>query len=449
MPRPLTLLAITLLLASALVVALFAAPTPLRPQNKDFSDWRADRPGLARRISPEDLPEPYATPTAVVIPKIIPRPQGAWPQVPPGFAAELVATDLDHPRQIKVAPNGDIFIAESKAGRIRVLHAAGGTASSLASDVFAAGLNLPFGIAFYPPGPDPRFVYVGDTDKVVRFPYRTGDRRTRGPAETVIGGLPVEGHWTRDLAVAADGRRLFVSVGSQSNDAEGLPLRDPAAIRAFEATHGTGAVWGAEENRALVLSADPDGADAKPFATGLRNCVGMAIEPGRGRLWCTDNERDQFGDDLVPDFVTHIERGGFYGWPWYYIGPHEDPYHPKERPDLLEAVATPDVLLQPHSAPLGLAFYTGRQFPAAYRGDIFVALHGSYNRSHLTGYKVVRVRLKDGKPTGAYEDFMTGLIATDNAVWARPVGIAVAADGALLVTEDGNGTLWRVSYRGG
>lgn len=446
MRRPLTLLLAAVLLVGAFIGVRLSAPAALRPQDKHFADWHSDRPGLARRFTPADMPAPFATPPTIAIPKIVPRPDKAWPQLPRGFAAEIVASGLDHPRQIKIAPNGDIFVAESKAGRIRVLHA--GSDGKLTSEVFAEGLDLPFGIAFYPSGADPRFVYVGDTDAVLRFPYRTGDRVARGPAETVMRGLPVEGHWTRDLVFSPDDRRLFVSVGSLSNDAEGLARRDGEAIGRFEATHGTGAVWGKEENRALVLSANPDGGDPETLATGLRNCVAMAIEPRSKSLWCTNNERDQLGDNLVPDFVTRVQKGGFYGWPWYYIGPHEDPFHRGERPDLAEAVATPDVLLQPHSAPLGIAFYTGKQFPAAYRGDAFVALHGSYNRSRRTGYKIVRVRMSGSKPTGTYEDFMTGFIADEEDVWGRPVGIAVAADGALLVSEDANGTLWRVSYNG-
>ena len=435
-----------LLLGVALVAARVSAPAALKPQDKRFADWHADRPGLARRITASDLPAPFATPAVVAIPKLIPRPADAWPKLPSGFTAQLLATDLDHPRQIKIAPNGDIFVAESKAGRIRVLHvdASGG----VLSDIFVDGLNLPFGIAFYPSGADPRFVYVGDTDGVIRIPYRSGDRAARAPAEVVVPHLPVDGHWTRDLIFSADDSRLFVSVGSLSNDGQRVQPRDPEAIRGFERTHGTGAAWGEEENRALVLSLDPDGGDAKPFATGLRNCVSMALEPRSKGLWCTNNERDQLGDNLAPDFVTHLQSSGFYGWPWYYIGPHEDPFHRGERPDLAEAVALPDVLLQAHSAPLGIAFYTGRQFPSAYRGDAFVALHGSYNRSHLTGYKVVRVRFAQGKATGIYEDFMTGFIAADDAAWGRPVGVAVAADGALLVSDDANGTIWRVAYNG-
>jgi glucose/arabinose dehydrogenase len=433
------------LAALAFLIFRLSAPAALRPHDKHFADWHADRPGLARRITPADLPLPFATPATIVIPKIVPRPASAWPKVPPGFTAQLMASGLDHPRRIKVAPNGDIFIAESKAGRILVLH--GGGAGSPTSEVFAQGLNLPFGMAFYPSGQDPHYLYIGDTDAILRFPYRNGDRVARGPAEIVRSGMPVDGHWTRDLLVMLDNRHLLVSIGSLSNDAEGLARRDAESIRSFEQTHGVGAVWGKkEEGRALVLSLDIGDGKASTFATGLRNCVGMASEPQNGQPWCTNDERDQFGDDVVPDFVTRLQPHAFYGWPWYYIGAHEDPLHRGERPDLAKVTALPDVLLQAHSAPLGIAFYDGKQFPAAYRGDAFVTMHGSYDRSHLTGYKVVRIRMSKGKPTGVYEDFMTGFIADEHDVWGRPVGVAVAADGALLVTEDGNGTIWRITY---
>lgn len=446
MLRTRTVLLTALLLVVALIAARVSAPAALRPHDKRFADWHADRPGLARRITVNDLPAPFATPAAIAIPKIVPRPAAAWPQLPTGFTAEPLATGLDHPRQFKIAPNGDIFVAESKAGRIRVLHV--DESGGWRGDVFVEGLNLPFGIAFYPSGPEPRFVYFGDTDAVIRIPYRNGDRAARAPAEVVIPHLPVKGHWTRDLVFSGDDLRLFVAIGSLSNDGQRMEPRDPETIRRFEMTHGIGAPWGEDENRALVLSVDPDGGDAQPFATGLRNCVSMAIEPRSKSLWCTNNERDQLGDNLAPDFVTRLQPHGFYGWPWYYIGPHEDPFHRGERPDLAEAVALPDVLLQAHSAPLGIAFYTGRQFPLAYRGDAFVALHGSYNRSRLTGYKIVRVRFVEGRATGIYEDFMTGFIAADDAVWGRPVGVAVAADGALLVSDDANGAIWRIVYSG-
>ena len=204
-----------------------------------------------------------------------------------------------------------------------------------------------------------------------------------------------------------------------------------------------------EEERADVLAFDADGGNRRIFASGLRNCSAEAIVPGTGALWCVVNERDGLGDDLPPDYATAVREGAFYGWPWYYIGDHEDPRLRGQRRDLAGHVTLPDVLIQPHSAPLGIAFYDATQFPPEYRGDAFVTLHGSWNRARRTGYKVIRLRFANGRPTGAYEDFLTGFVASDQAVWGRPVGIAVAHDGALLVSEDGNGTIWRIAYRGG
>lgn len=196
-----------------------------------------------------------------------------------------------------------------------------------------------------------------------------------------------------------------------------------------------------------MLAFDPQGHGRKTFATGIRNCVGLAVHPVSGDLWCSVNERDGLGDDLVPDYVTRVREGAFYGWPWFYIGANEDPGHRGQRPELKDKITVPDVLIQPHSASLQLAFYTGTQFPEAYRGDAFAAEHGSWNRARRTGYKVIRIRLKDGVPTGEYEDFLTGFVVADNAVAGRPVGVAVAHDGSLLVSEDANGTVWRISYQ--
>jgi hypothetical protein len=228
-----------------------------------------------------------------------------------------------------------------------------------------------------------------------------------------------------------------------------MDRQSPDAIKSIEEAHGRGASWGREAGRANVLFTDPDGRSGlHPFATGIRNCAGLAVQPGTGDLWCATNERDALGDNLPPDYVTRVRAGGFYGWPWFYIGANEDPRHKGERPDLAGKITVPDVLLQPHSAPLEMVFYTGTQFPADYRGNAFVALHGSWNRGVRTGYKVVRAILRDGKPTGEYADFMTGMVLSDQGVWARPVGVAVAHDGSLLVGEDANGTIWRVTYSG-
>ncbi len=415
-----------------------------------FGDWRRDAPGVRRLITAADLPPPFESRSTGNAPEVVERAPDRKPVAPPGFRVDLFATALDNPRVLRVAPNGDVFVAQTATGRIGVLRAKDGAGQAEPVATFATGLDAPFGIAFYPPGPDPRFVYVAETNRVLRFPYRAGDLRARGTPEVVVPRLAAStgGHSTRDLAFSADGTRLYVSVGSGSNVAEGLPPRLPAWRATWEAAHGLGAAWDTEEGRADVLSFTPEGADRQVFATGLRNCVGLAVHPRSGDLWCSTNERDGLGDNLVPDYLTRVRAGAYYGWPWYYVGNHEDPRLKGQRPDLDGRMTDPDVLLQPHSASLGMTFYTGAAFPAAYRGDAFAAEHGSWNRAKRTGYKVVRARLRDGVPTGEYEDFLTGFIIDDHSVWGRPVGIAVAHDGALLVAEDGNDTVWRIAYVG-
>jgi glucose/arabinose dehydrogenase len=413
-----------------------------------FGDWHADEPGLRRLIAPRDLPQPFATRSATNFGRIAKRPADAQLKVPPGFAVRLFAGALDEPRIVRVAPNGDIFVAESSAGRIRVLRPSDKNDAPSQTEAFATGLREPFGIAFYPSGPNPEWVYVANTDQVVRFAYRPGDMRARGRPETIANIPGGRGHWTRDIAFSADGSKMFVSVGSSSNDAEGMRRMDAEAVKRHEAEHGLGAMWDSETDRADVLVFDPQGKNRRVFATGIRNCVGLAVHPGSGDLWCSTNERDGLGDDLPPDYVTRVRDGGFYGWPWYYIGDNEDPRHKGERPDLKGKITVPDVLIQAHSASLGVTFYQGTQFPAEYQGSAFAAEHGSWNRSKRTGYKVIRVILRDGVPTGEYEDFVTGFVTGDASVWGRPVGVATARDGSLLVSEDGNGTIWRVTYEG-
>jgi glucose/arabinose dehydrogenase len=439
-----------LFLATALAVAfvpsaLAQAPI-LRTGPAALGDWRDDAPGVRRKITPADLPKPYASRSVSNSVRVVAPPANAALQAPPGFEVRLFARNLRGPRQMRVAPNGDVFVAESSAGRVHLLRPSADGATAGESEVFASGLSYPFGIAFYPES-DPEWVYVANTGSVVRFPYRAGDMKARGAAETVVPRLPTGGHATRDIVFSPDGRRMFVSVGSLSNVAESMGGRDPTALRAWEAEHGLGATWGNEAERADVLAFDPQGQGRRIFATGLRNCVGMAIHPATGDLWCSVNERDGMGDDLPPDYVTRVAEGAFYGWPWYYIGPNADP-RPGARPDLADKVTVPDVLIQAHSASLGMAFYTGDRFPAAYRGHGFSALHGSWNRAKRTGYKIVRIIVENGVPTGEYEDFVTGFVIDDASVWGRPVGVAVAKDGSLLFSEDGNGTIWRVSYGG-
>ena len=412
-----------------------------------FGDWRDDAPGVRRLIRPEDLPAPGSSRSSANRAGIVARPEGAVPIVPDGFDVGLFAGGLDGPRTIRVAPNGDIFVAESGGGRIRILRAADGATEPSQTSVFAEDLDRPYGIAFYPPGPEPQFVYVAETERVLRFPYRNGDLEPRGSVEIVVDDLPTGGHWTRDIAFSADGSRMFVSVGSASNVAQGISPRSATETAEYEASHALGAAWGKEAYRAAVLVFDPEGGNGRIFATGIRNCSGLAVQHETGDLWCAVNERDGLGDDLPPDYLSRIGEGRFYGWPWYYIGDNEDPRHAGARPDLAGKATVPDVLIQPHSAPLGITFYDRDAFPEEYRGDGFATLHGSWNRGSRTGYKVVRVIMENGVPTGAYEDFMTGFVLSDDDVWGRPVGVAVARDGALLVSEDGNYTIWRVAPR--
>jgi glucose/arabinose dehydrogenase len=418
-----------------------------------FGDWHMDAPLVRRKITVDDLPLPYATRSVTNVSRVVPRQASAAPKVPPGFRADLVITGLQDPRVLRVAPNGDVFIAESAAGRIRVLRIPDGTAVARANQVFAAGLRGPFGMAFYPPGSEPQWLYVANTGSVIRYRYYSGDLKAREKPEAIVPDLPgtgsrstQRGHITRDIVFSKDGSRMFVSVGSASNDAEDIGRRGTAAIVRWEAQHGLGSAWDSETYRAAVLVFDPDGKNRRVFASGIRNCVGLAVHPLTGDVWCSTNERDELGDDLVPDFITSVREGAFYGWPWYYLGSNEDPLHRGERPDLKEKVTIPDVLIQAHSASMGMVFYESAQFPVEYRGDAFAAQHGSWNRSKRTGYKVIRVRFKDGAPTGEYEDFMTGFVVNDRSVWARPVGIAVARDGAVLISDDANGTIWRVSF---
>lgn len=393
-------------------------------------DWTTDAPGVRRRLTPADLDKPYETKSVDNGPKIIPRPEGAMPQVPAGFKVAEYATGLNNPRAIVTAPNGDLFIAESGPNRVRIVRDADGDGKATIKETFAEGLRQPFGIAFHPPGANPTHVYVANTDSVVRFAYKNGDLKATGAEQMIVdnisggGKLRGGGHWTRDIVFSRDGKKMYVSVGSKSN------VSDDEA----------------EARRARIFEFNPDGSGERVYATGIRNPVGLAVHPQTGELWTSVNERDGLGDHLVPDYVTSVRDGGFYGWPWYYIGSNQDPRHEGKRPDLKGQVLVPDVLLQSHSASLDMTFYTGQQFPREFQNDGFAAEHGSWNRSRRTGYKVVRIPLKNGKATGEYEDFMTGFVTAEGNVWGRPVGVTPAKDGALLVSDDASGTIWRVSH---
>lgn len=409
----------------AMEAAMRAWPAPRAP----FTDFRYEHPGTIRKIAVADLPEPYATHSAGNGPHVVERPENAWPEAPSGFVVELYVTGLDNPRLARTAPNGDVFVAESEPGDIKVFRGFTPAGKPERVETFATGMHLPYGISFYPPGPDPQYVYIGTTDVILRFPYRSGDMKARGAAER-IASLPGGGnHWTRDIAFTPDGRKMLVSIGSASN------VDDPDTTPR-------------EHDRADILEFNPDGTGKRVYAYGLRNAgSGVAFDPKTGELWCSVNERDGLGDDLVPDYITHVVPGGFYGWPWYYIGNHPDPRLRGKHPELKDKVIVPDVLLQPHNASLEFTFYEGKQFPAEYRGDIFASEHGSWNRSVRTGYEVIRIPLhQTGHATGEYEEFVTGFVLPDGSVWGRPVGITVAQDGSLLVTDDASGSIWRIRY---
>lgn len=380
------------------------------------------RPNIYR-LRLDHLPPPFATHSAANPPIVGSRPADVHLRVPKGFSVAAWAIGLDGPRTMSLAPNGDVFVAESGPGKITVLRS--GSNGAVSKSVFAQGLNRPFGMAFYPMGSDPKWVYIANTNSVIRYPYKPGDLSASGRAEKVVPDLPAGGynnHWTRRLLFSPDGKKLYISVGSAGNVDEEEP------------------------HRAAILECNPDGADLRVYASGLRNPVGLAWGPVDHRLWTAVNERDGLGDDLVPDFATSVQPGGFYGWPYYYMGRNHDPRMP-ERPDLAAKTLVPDVPFEAHSAAVSIAFYRGKQFPHSYYNDAFVGMHGSWNRAHRTGYKVVRLLMRtDGTATGEYEDFVWGWAVPGRGVWGRPVDVLVAPDGALLVSDDGSGTIWRVSY---
>ena len=400
------------------------APPPTAP----FTDFRFEAPGKSRKITVADLPQPYATSSAGNGPHVVARPADAWPKAPPGFKVDLYADNLHAPRLLRTAPNGDVFAALTNDGKIQLLRGLDANGKPQQSRVFAKGLHQPFGIAFWP-SPEPKWVYIANTDSIVRFAYVNGDLEARGAPEH-IADLPGGGHSTRTIEFSADGKTLYVSIGSASN------VNDPDTTPA-------------EKNRADILAFNSDGSGQRVFASGIRNAVGLALQPQTGLLWCSVNERDGLGDNLVPDYITHVEDGGFYGWPWWYIGAHQDPRHAGKHPELRDKARVPDVLLNPHNGSLQLTFYEGTQFPAEYRGDIFAGEHGSWNRATRVGYEVIRVPLhQSGHASGEYEDFLTGFVLDSGEVWGRPVGVTVAADGSLLVSDDASDSIWRVSYVG-
>jgi glucose/arabinose dehydrogenase len=401
------------------------------PPTQPFTDFRYEKPGTSRKITVKDLPQPYATQSAENGPKLVARPENVWPVAPSGFRVEMYASGLDNPRTLRTAPNGDIFLAESDPGRIRVFRGLTSDGKPEQSAIYASGLKRPYGLAFYPPGPDPQYLYVGNEREVVRFAYHSGDLKASGTPEHIADLPGPGGHWTRAVTFSQDGKKLFVAVGSGSN------IDDPDTTPR-------------EKNRADILVCDPANCTLSVYAYGIRNAGGgIEVNPQTGELWCSVNERDGLGDNLVPDYITHVQEGGFYGWPWWYMGGHQDPRLKGKHPELKDKAIVPDVLLQPHNASLEFAFYEGTQFPAEYKGDIFASEHGSWNKAVRVGYEVIHVPLhQSGDASGEYEDFLTGFVLPDGNVWGRPVGMAVASDGSLLVSDDGSNSIWRVSYSG-
>jgi glucose/arabinose dehydrogenase len=366
------------------------------------------------------LPEPFATPSVRNTAQVVSKPDSAQLKAPAGFSVSVYADNLQGPRTMLYAPNGDLFVAQSRAGSVIVLRDTNNDGEPDARTVYAQGLNGVFGMAFHD-----GYLYLGRTDSIIRYKYKDGDTQAQGTPEKLL-DLPTGGHSTRNIVFSRDGKKMYVAVGSASNKSDGE-----------------------EPRRAAVNEYNPDGTGHRVFASGLRNPVALTLQPGTDTIWVSVNERDTLGDDLVPDYITSVKDGGFYGWPYSYIGSNYDPEHRDKRPDLVQRAIVPDVLLPAHAAAVGLTFYTGTQFPQRYRNGAFVGLHGSWNRSKLSGYRVAFVPFQNGKPSGPVEDFLTGWIITEGSpgsTWGRPVSPFVGKDGSLLVSDDGGNKIWRVRY---
>lgn len=382
----------------------------------------ADVPGQRFSISPTSLPKPYASPAVDNTSQVVPRPTGALPKAPAGFVVSVFAAGISDARWMTIAPNGDVFLAESDPGKIVVLRPSADGSHAATVSTFASGFSQPHGLAIRNGA-----IYIADTKSIWRYRYTDGALTARGRRVHVADTTPPAGvgHFTRDIVFDSQGN-LFLTIGSRNNVAQ-----DPLPYASVQKVNADGTLT--------------------TFASGLRNPVGIAFFPGTDDLYVTVNERDGLGDNLPPDYLTRIQQGDFFGWPYAYTGPHPDPDFGKKRPDLVAKTKTPDVLFQAHSAPLGLVFYEGNQFPAEYKGDAFIALHGSWNSAHPTGYKVVRVHFANGRPENAYENFVTGWwdgSTSPARVWGRPVGLTVAKDGSLLIADDKGSTVWRVAYKG-
>jgi len=403
---------------------------------------QTDVPGAQHKtgVGPSEklqLPPPFATPSVRNTSKVIGWPKGRMPTAAPGFEVSLFAENLDNPRQAYVLPNGDVLVVEAtrewpdrpdrpdkSANRIALFRDTKKAGKPDVREVFLTGLNMPHGMLLVG-----NWFYVGNTNGVVRYPYRAGQTRIEGKGEKIL-DLPVGGHYTRNLIADPAGRKIYVAVGSASNvDEENQ--------------------WEKDQRRAGIVEINPDGSNMRIFANGLRNPVGMDWEPQTNALWTVVNERDLLGDDLVPDYLTSVREGAFYGWPYSYFGQNEDPRKKGQRPDLVAKTIKPDYAVGSHVAALGLAFYRGNSFPQRYNGGAFIGMHGSWNRSKMVGYKVAFVRFENGKPAGPIEDILTGFIANEEKfeAYGRPVGVTVWTDGSLLVADDSGGKVWRVSAK--
>ncbi len=399
-------------------------PTPFPIAKSLPQIVEVERP-VVRSVDPNKLPEPFHSESVRRPSRVIPQPENAKLTVPKGFKINVYAEgDFVYPRWMALAPNGDVFVADSRANRIIVLRDTNKDGKADQRWVWSNKLSQPFGMAFHKD-----WFYVANTDSVVRFTYKRGQTEAVGEPERIVeltaGGY--NQHWTRNILFSPDGKKMFVSIGSATNVSV---EEDP--------------------RRAAISVYDPDGKNHKIYAGGLRNPIGLAWNPKTGELWTAVNERDAIGDDLVPDYATSVKEGGFYGWPYAYIGPNEEPRRKGEAPELVKKTIVPDVLFRSHVAALGIQFNSGKMFPKEYENDAFVAFHGSWNRQKLSGYKVVRIKFdKDGKLEGnSYEEFVSGWLPDENSneVWGRPVGLLFLPDGSLLITDDGANKVWRVSY---
>ena len=442
-------IAFAALATGLLTSAGLAADSAVLTGRNALGGWTDDAPGTTRKLTVDDLEAPFVSASASNTAQPVAMPAGAMPKVPDGYKIELVAKGIDNPRAIRFAPNGDLFVSNSRDGSVLVYRFDGGSATPTTQSTFISGLKQPYGIAFYPID-KPEWVYIAESDGLKRFKYRDGDMTAESgdKGEQILSNIPANHHWTRDVVFSPDGQTMYFSVGSGSNVGDGTMGKAPSGdVEVWAKSHPLGEAWDEEAGRAAVWAYDPDGKNGKIFADGLRNCAGMTLQPATGEVWCVVNERDELGDNIPFEYATAVQEGAFYGWPWFYNGDHPDPrWKETPRNDLKGKVTVGDVLFQAHSAPLNIAFETTDALGADANGDAFVAMHGSWNRNTRTGYKIVEVDIgKDGKPMGTYTDFVTGFVLNDNDVWGRPVGVAFDKQGNLFFSEDGSGTIWKVS----